>query len=338
MPSAEALPVPPLLAAEGLVKRFATPRGEVQAVSGVRLEVAARETVGLVGESGCGKSTLGRLLLRLNEPDEGLIRLDGIDITRLGRAALRPHRRTMQMIFQDPFASLNPRSTAGAIIEQPLDVHSVGSKAERRERVRWLAERVGLRPDALSRYPHEFSGGQRQRIGIARALALNPRLIVCDEPVSALDVSVQAQVLNLLCEVQEELALSYLFISHDLSVVEHMADRVLVMYLGRIVESGPTDALWQQPLHPYTQALMASLPAADPSMSGRQRAAPVEGDVPSPISPPSGCHFHTRCPHAIEDCRTRVPELRAVGTGSRLVACHLVKEDGGGTLHAPSAD
>jgi len=319
--------VAPLLSVEGLVKRFPTRRGTVHAVSGVGFDIGASETVGLVGESGCGKSTLGKLLVRLIEPDAGSIRLDGVDITSMGRAALRPFRRTIQMIFQDPYASLNPRSTARTIIEEPLSVHNVGTRAERRERVLWLAGRVGLRADTLGRYPHEFSGGQRQRIGIARALALNPKLIVCDEPVSALDVSVQAQVLNLLAEIQEELGLSYLFISHDLSVVEHISDRVLVMYLGKIVEGGDTGDVWRQPLHPYTQALIGSLPAADPEAAARRRAVVVEGDVPSPLSPPSGCRFHTRCPYAIDVCRNYEPPLRVAGSTGRTVACHLVTED-----------
>ncbi|MCC6780507.1 MAG: ATP-binding cassette domain-containing protein [Hyphomicrobiales bacterium] len=321
-----------LLSANRIVKSFRTGRGTVHAVGGVGIEIVAGETVGLVGESGCGKSTLGKLLVRLIEPDSGSIWLDGTDITTISRRQLRPLRRTIQMIFQDPYASLNPRSTAGAIIEEPLTVHGVGTKAAHRERVLWLAERVGLRRDALGRYPHEFSGGQRQRIGIARALALNPKLIICDEPVSALDVSVQAQVLNLLAELQQELGLSFLFISHDLSVVEHVSDRVLVMYLGKIVESGETDALWQLPLHPYTQALIGSLPAADPDATARPRPALIEGDVPSPLSPPSGCRFHTRCPSATDECRVLEPVLRPVGDGRRAVACHWVSADASAEL------
>ena len=334
--SAGAPVVSPVLVVANVVKRFATGRGRVHAVSDVSFDIAPGETVGLVGESGCGKSTLGKILVRLIEPDSGSIALDGTDITALSRKALRPFRRRIQMIFQDPFASLNPRSTAGWIMEEPLMVHAVGTKAERRERVLWLADRVGLRSDSLGRYPHEFSGGQRQRIGIARALALNPKLIICDEPVSALDVSVQAQVLNLLSEIQDEFGLSFLFISHDLSVIRHISDRVLVMYLGKIVEVGRTDALWQRPLHPYTQALIASLPAPDPDAVDRARPMLIEGDVPSAISPPPGCRFHTRCPYAVGVCRTVEPVLRPLGAEGRSVACHLVTEDGSGALSVPA--
>ena len=325
-----------MLTVKNVVKRFPTGRGMVHAVSDVSFDIAPGETVGLVGESGCGKSTLGKILVRLIEPDSGSIKLDGTDITALSRKELRPFRRKIQMIFQDPFASLNPRSTAGWIMEEPLMVHGVGTKAERRERVLWLAERVGLRSDSLGRYPHEFSGGQRQRIGIARALALNPKLIICDEPVSALDVSVQAQVLNLLSEIQDEFSLSFLFISHDLSVIEHISDRVLVMYLGRIVEVGGTDALWQRPLHPYTQALIASLPAPDPDAVDRPRPMLIEGDVPSAISPPPGCRFHTRCPYAVSECRTVEPLLRPIGRAGRSVACHRVTEDTAGRVSVPT--
>ena len=310
----------PLLQVVGLSKRFATRAGVVHALDDVTLEVGAAETLGLVGESGCGKSTFCKTLLRLYEPDAGQIILLGEDISHLGRSKLRPLRRHLQMIFQDPYASLNPRSTVGRILEEPLIVHGVGDSAQRRERVAWLMQRVGLRPEQAARLPHEFSGGQRQRIGIARAIALQPKLVICDEPVSALDVSVRAQVINLLADLQREFGISYLFISHDLTVVRHVADRVAVMYLGRIFETADRQRLWTQPAHPYTRALLAAAPRTDPSARGQRRPL-LEGDVPSPLNPPSGCRFRTRCPHATEVCADSVPPLRPLNPG-QLVACH----------------
>ncbi len=314
-----------LLQVSGLKKHFATPRGTVYAVDDVSFEIAAGETVGLVWESGCGKTTLGKTVLRLTDPTAGSIKLNGVEIVGMKRGALRQHRREMQIIFQDPFASLNPRSTVGRIIEEPLRVHTVGTAAERRERVAYLMQKVGLRPEAAGRYPHEFSGGQRQRIGIARALALNPKLIICDEPVSALDVSVQAQVINLLGDLQRELGLSYLFISHDLSVVEHISRRIMVMYLGQIVEAADRETIWDRPLHPYTQALMSAVPVPDPDLAARRERILLEGDLPSPIAPPSGCRFHTRCPHAVDRCRQEEPSLRPFGN-NHFAACHRVEE------------
>jgi oligopeptide/dipeptide ABC transporter ATP-binding protein len=315
----------PLLEVADLCMHFPVRGGTVRAVDGVSLSLRAGETLGLVGESGCGKSTLGRTILRLNRPTAGSIRLQGTEIATLSRAQLRPLRPRLQMIFQDPNASLNPRLTVGRILEEPLIVHRRGDAAERRERVLWLARRVGLRPDALSRHPHEFSGGQRQRIGIARALALEPRLVICDEPVSALDVSVRAQVINLLTELQEELGLAYLFVSHDLSVVEHVSHRIAVMYLGRIVETADRATLWTRALHPYTRALMAAIPRPDPS-ARRPAGTLLEGDPPSPLAPPSGCALRTRCPYATQTCAQRVPELRELQPG-HLVACHRAPLD-----------
>ncbi len=315
-------PAEPLLSVRDLVKSFRVSGGTVRAVNGVSFDVARAETVGLVGESGCGKSTLGKTILRLIDPDSGSIVLAGVDIGRLNRSALRPYRRRMQMIFQDPYASLNPRITVGRLIQEPMDAHKFGTVAERKDRVVWLMQRVGLRPEHAERFPHEFSGGQRQRIGIARALALNPDLLICDEPVSALDLSVQAQVLNLLVEIQEEFRLSMLFISHDLSVVAHLADRIMVMYLGHIVEIGTRDAVWEQPLHPYTRALISAVPRLDPDEE-RPSKIVLAGDLPSPMNPPTGCPFHTRCPVAIERCSREVPALRVLADGSQ-VACHLI--------------
>ena len=287
-----------------VVKHFRTGRGIVHAVDGVSLDIATGEVLGLVGESGCGKSTLARLAVRILTPDSGTLELDGADITTLGRKDLRPHRTKMQMIFQDPFASLNPRTTVARIIEEPLIVHRRGTADERRERVRWLMSKVGLSIDDGSRLPHEFSGGQRQRIGIARALALSPKLIVCDEPVSALDVSIRAQVINLLASLRAEFDIGYLFISHDLSVVEHVADRIAVMYLGKIVELANRRTLWRKPLHPYTQALMAAIP--EPTAGGKRKALPMHNvDPPSPVAPPSACRFHTRCPSRAGDLPRR---------------------------------
>ena len=307
---------------------FSRVSGHVYAVDGVSFEIRRGETLGLVGESGCGKSTVGRTLLKLLEPTAGTIRVDGTDITHLGGEALLPYRRRMQMIYQDPYASLNPRISAGEIVGEALTIHQVGTPAERRERVAALFERVGLRPEAMQNYPHEFSGGQRQRIGIARALALNPDLIVGDEPVSALDVSIQAQIINLLMDLQDELKLSYLFVAHDLAVVEHISHRVAVMYLGRIVEMTDKQTLFEMPLHPYTEALLSAVPIPKAAARGRKRVI-LKGDVPSPINPPSGCHFHARCPYAMPRCRTEVPQLREVTPG-HLASCHL--HDGGVTF------
>jgi peptide/nickel transport system ATP-binding protein/oligopeptide transport system ATP-binding protein len=301
----------------GVLRRSA---GTVHAVDGVSFSLGVGETLGLVGESGCGKSTVARSVLRLVEPSSGSIRLDGQDITHLSKTELRPHRRSMQIVFQDPFASLNPRMTAGDIVGEPLSVHGLATGREKQERVAKLFEQVGLRPDQMRNYPHQFSGGQRQRICIARALALGPRLIVCDEPVSALDVSIQAQVINLLIDLQREHGFSYLFIAHDLAVVAHISHRVAVMYLGRIVEIADKSELFRNPRHPYTQALLASVPVADPRS---KRLKPlVDGDVPSPVNPPSGCAFHTRCHYAMERCKIERPALHDAGPRHQ-VACLL---------------
>ncbi|MGH6902472.1 MAG: ABC transporter ATP-binding protein [Geminicoccaceae bacterium] len=317
----------PVLEVAGLKKYFPVHRGvlarvvgQVRAVDGVSFTIEQGEILCLVGESGCGKSTVGRAIARLLEPTEGRITLRGQDITHLDQGAMRPHRRELQIVFQDPYSSLNPRLTAGAIIGEPLENYGIAAGRAKRERVVQLLERVGLRPDAMVRYPYEFSGGQRQRLGIARALALNPSLIVADEPVSALDVSVQAQVLNLLIDLQEELNLAYLFISHDLAVVEHIGHRIAVMYLGRIVELADKEALFTRPLHPYTEALLAAAPVPDPR--ARRDKLIIEGDVPSPINPPKGCHFHTRCPYAEARCRIEEPPLREVAP-RHWAACHL---------------
>jgi peptide/nickel transport system ATP-binding protein len=319
----------PLLEVRGLKKHFpihsgvfSRASGHVHAVDGVSFHIDRGETLGLVGESGCGKSTVGRTLLKLVEPSAGKILVGGTDITGLGRTEMLPYRRQMQMIYQDPFASLNPRMSAGEIVAEPLTIHAVGGGgAERRDRVAQLFARVGLRPELTHSFPHEFSGGQRQRIGIARALALNPELIVGDEPVSALDVSIQAQIINLLIELQEELQLSYLFIAHDLAVVEHISHRVAVMYLGRIVEMTDKTSLFETPLHPYTEALLSAVPIPKARAKGRRRVI-LTGDVPSPINPPPGCHFHTRCPYAMARCRVEAPDLREVTPG-HFASCHL---------------
>ena len=318
------------LQVENLVKHFPVggglfgkPKGVVKAVDGVSLTLRRGETLALVGESGCGKSTLGRLILRLIEPTSGEIRLDGTDVRALKKGDLRRLRRRMQIVFQAPFASLNPRLSVAQILAEPLELHGLTRGEATRQRVHELLRLVGLSPEHGERFPHEFSGGQRQRIGVARALATNPDLVVCDEPVSALDVSVQAQVVNLLQDLQKRLGLSYLFIAHDLAVVKHIADRVAVMYLGRIVEIGDKRVVYDDPRHPYTQALLSAAPRPDP-LGERERVI-LQGDVPSPLSPPSGCTFHTRCPHARDRCRVEAPPLRPIGTG-REAACHFAEE------------
>jgi len=319
----------PLLQVKDLKKHFPIRQGllqrvvdHVHAVDGVSFDLRAGETLGLVGESGCGKSTTGRCILRLIEPTAGEVWFAGQDVTHAGRDELRALARDMQIIFQDPFASLNPRMTVGAIVGEGLVIHHLAANAQEIEqRVVRLLETVGLSPDHMRRYPHEFSGGQRQRIGIARALAVNPKLIVCDEAVSALDVSIQAQVINLLEDLQGEFSLTYIFIAHDLSVVEHISDRVAVMYLGRIVELAPANALYTNPLHPYTEALLSAVPIPDPKV--KRKHIRLQGDVPSPIRPPPGCHFHTRCPIAQHPlCSSQSPELKQSAEG-HWVACHL---------------
>ncbi|WP_156922183.1 ABC transporter ATP-binding protein [Azorhizobium doebereinerae] len=320
----------PLLEVRDLVKHH----GQVRAVDGVSFHIRAGETVGLVGESGCGKSTLGRAIMGLAPLTSGEVRLDGAVISGLPYAQVRPLRKRMQMVFQDPYASLNPRRRVGQIIEEPLKVHGLGSAKARRAQVIELMARVGLPADAAGRFPHEFSGGQRQRVGIARALALSPALIVADEPVSALDVSVQAQVVNLMVRLQQEMGLSYLFISHDLAVVHYIADRILVMYLGKIVEVSDRARVWKQPLHPYTAGLLAAHPSPDPAGAHRPHLR-IEGDMPSPTAPPPGCRFHTRCPFKVERCASEEPALRALNDG-RSVACHLVEVSADGIAHAPT--
>ena len=321
---------PTILAVEDLKVHFPVLRGiifkseigSIKAVDGVSFSLARGKTLGLVGESGCGKSTTGLAVLRMLQPSGGRIRFEGRDLTALDAEAMRPIRRRMQMVYQDPYGSLNPRMTVEEIIGEPLAVHDIGTAAERKAKVAELIGLVGLKPDMASRYPHEFSGGQRQRIGIARALALNPALIICDEPVSALDVSIQAQVVNLFQDLQERLGLSYLFIAHDLAVVRHISERVAVMYLGRIVETADRADLYKNPLHPYTQALLAAVPVPNPALEAAREHRVVQGEVPSPMNPPRGCHFHPRCPAATARCADVAPKLVDLG-GGRAVACHL---------------
>ncbi len=342
--SAQAVPGPtprpedgaPLLKLEGLVKHYDSRRGIwgtltgnpgalVQAVNGVSLTVRRGETLGVIGESGCGKSTLGRAILRLHEPTSGKVLFDGVDVTALDREGLLRMRRRMQMVFQDPYASLNPRKTVLDILGSALEIHGIAKGAERKSRVVAMLENVGLRAGHVGRYPHQFSGGQRQRIGIARALILNPEFLVCDEPVSALDVSIQAQIIQLLSDLKRELGLTYLFISHDIAVIGYVSDRIAVMYLGEVVEQGPARSVLGSPGHPYTQALLSAVPRVD-GASGPQRIR-LAGDLPSPLAPPPGCKFHTRCPLAKDICRTMAPPVVTLG-GGQTAACHLLREGG----------
>ncbi|MCK1709586.1 dipeptide ABC transporter ATP-binding protein [Bradyrhizobium sp. 143] len=329
----------PVLEVSNLQKNFSVHRGllrrevaQVKAVAGVSFSIARGETLCVVGESGCGKSTVAKLVMRLAEPTGGAIRLNGTDITHLHERELRRHRRHVQMVFQDPYASLNPKLRAADIVGEPIENFEDISAIERQKRITTILQRVGLRSDAMRRYPFEFSGGQRQRLAIARALSVNPSLIVADEPVSALDVSVQAQVLNLMVDLQQEFKLAYLFISHDLGVVEHIGHRIAIMYLGRVVETAAKQAIFSEPLHPYTKALIDAAPVPDPRQ--RRERLLIEGDVPSPMNPPLGCHFHTRCPFATHRCKAEVPQLREVSPGHH-VACHLRENGYRGVL--PSA-
>ncbi|MBN2443134.1 MAG: ATP-binding cassette domain-containing protein [Spirochaetales bacterium] len=303
--------------------------GKVYAVDDVSFSIKPGETVGLVGESGCGKTTLGRTLINLYKATDGDVLFEGKSIFSMKKQDLRLLRKSMQMIFQDPFESLNQRHTIGYILEEPFIIHHMGSKKERKEKIEYLLEKVGLAKDVLDRYPHEFSGGQRQRLGIARALTLHPKLIICDEPVSALDVSIQSQILNLLLDLQETFHLTYLFIAHDLAVVKHVSDRIAVMYLGKIVELTDADSIYQDPLHPYTRALVSAIPVPDPVKAKGMKKQILKGDVPSPSNPPSGCRFHTRCPMVIDVCKITEPALRIIGsnaTGKHHVACHRAEE------------
>ena len=311
-----------LLRAEHLVKEFPVRRGVVHAVSDVSFEIVKGETLCVVGESGCGKSTLGRLLLRLIEPTSGKVFMGGDEVTALSPNALREARRRMQMIFQDPYASLDPRMTVGKIIREPLDTYAIGSLQEREARVRELMEKVGIRPEFISRYPHQFSGGQRQRIGIARALIVRPDFVLCDEPISALDVSIQAQVVNLLEDLQAEMGLTYLFVAHDLSMVRHISRRIGVMYMGHMVEISPSKELYKNPLHPYTRALLSAIPIPDPNHAKEVKRIALSGDLPSPSQVATGCPFRTRCPHAMPKCSESAPELREMSPGHQ-VACFL---------------
>ena len=333
-----------LLEVKNLVMHFPLTRGiifqrkvgAVQAVDGVSFTVKKGETLGLVGESGCGKSTTGRAILQLYKPTGGEVVFKGKDLTTLNGGDMRRMRRHLQMIFQDPYASLNPRMTVGNIIAEPMQIHKLVTKGERTQRVQELLETVGLNPYFANRYPHEFSGGQRQRVGIARALAANPDFIVADEPVSALDVSIQAQIVNLLEDLQEKFGLTYLFIAHDLSVVRHISDRIAVMYLGKIVELAPRDGLYDNPLHPYTKALLSAVPIPDPVIEKKRERIILTGDVPSPINPPSGCHFHTRCPYVMDVCKAEEPFFADQG-GGHFVACHLYPGSRSGQAeHVPS--
>ncbi|HEY2312605.1 MAG TPA: oligopeptide/dipeptide ABC transporter ATP-binding protein [Streptosporangiaceae bacterium] len=328
-----------LLRVENLFKHFPVKSGAliqrgrreyVHAVDGVSLEVRHGETLGLVGETGCGKSTLARCVARLYDITSGQIVFDGNDISSISARRMRPFRREIQMIFQDPYGSLNPRRRVGSIIGDPFAIHNIASGADRKRRVQHLMELVGLNPEHYNRFPAEFSGGQRQRIGVARALAFTPKLIICDEPVSALDVSIQAQIINLLADLQRELGLTYIFIAHDLSVVRHVSDRVAVMYLGKITEQAPVEQMWAHPRHPYTDALLSAVPVPDPAAVSKRERIILVGDVPSPISPPSGCRFHPRCPKARQDCVDNVPELvpRLGDEAVHLTACHFPVEDG----------
>ena len=323
-----------LLEVKNLKKHFVSKHGllgqnitRVQAVDGVSFKIRRGETLGLVGESGCGKSTTGRTIIRLYDVTDGEVIFDGVDISRISQRQMRNYRKKIQMIFQDPYASLNSRMTVGDIIGEPLDIHKI-AQGEERQKIIWnLLERVGLNKEHANRYPHEFSGGQRQRIGIARALAVNPDFIICDEPISALDVSIQAQVVNMLQDLQNELGLTYLFIAHDLSMVKHISDRIGVMYLGKMVELAGSDDLYDNPMHPYTQALLSAIPVPDPDVTKATKRIVLEGDVPSPINPPSGCRFRTRCQYAMDICKEQEPEFLEISP-NHFSACHLNKIEG----------